>query len=145
MPTTAWPAAGTIFAIDETGTGTYTTLNGITSLTNLGGGSVAQAKTTNLASSAHTYKQTIPDNAEVSVSLQWDPTDAVHKFILAAKNTAASGPYSFKATYATGTTVCTSIFSANVSEFSGPDADDVESTLTAEVTLKITGAITTSP
>lgn len=92
-----------------------------------------------------TYRGTIPDNAEVGVDLNWDPTDPVHKYIRALKDTPANGPKTFKGTWNTGSTTSTEVFSANVSEISGTDASDVEGNLEASVTLKTTGASTATP
>lgn len=142
MATQAWPAQGTTISIAElAGNNSYTLINEVISITNAGGGSVAQAKTTWLSSTVHTYRGTIPDNGEPSFSLNYDPTDAVHKFIRNLKDTPANGPNNFQVAFNTGNTTSTATFSANVSEFSGPDAGDVEENLTAEVTLKISGAV----
>lgn len=145
MSTTTWPAQGTTLAIDETGTGTYSLINNIRSITNLGGGSNAQADTTVLASTVKTFRQTIPDNGEVGVDLNWDPTDTVHRMIRDLKDTAGSGPNNFKATYNTGSTTSTEVFAANVSEVSGADATGPEENLEASLTLKVTGASTPTP
>jgi hypothetical protein len=145
MATTVWPAQGTTLAIDETGTGTYTLINEITSLTDLHSGTVTQRKTTPLTGLVHTYAGTIPDNGEPKVELNFDPTDTVHRFIRDLKDTPANGPNNFKATYSTGSTASTDVFSANVSGFEGPNASDVEDNLVATLTLKVTGAFTTVP
>jgi hypothetical protein len=114
----------------------------VVSIENAGGGTVAQAKTTWLSSLVHTYRGTIPDNAEVSMSLNYDPTDTVHKFLRNLKDTPSNGPNYFLVTFNTGNTNSTVLFNGNISEFSGPTADDVEGNLTADVTIKITGAPT---
>ena len=95
----------------------------------------------------HTYRGTIPDNAEVGADLWWDPSDAAHIFVRDLKDTPANGPNSFKATFnaLANNAACTAVFLANVSEFSGPDAPDVEENLQTSISLKITGAVTWSP
>ena len=117
-------------------------INEVISIEDAGGGTVVQCRTTWLSSLVHTYRGTIPDNAEVAISLNFDPTDSVHKFLRNLKDTPANGPNSFQVTFNTGNTNSTATFLANVSEFSGPTAGDVEENLTADVTVKITGAVT---
>lgn len=112
------------------------------SIDNAGGGSVTQAKTTWLASSVHTYRPTIPDNAEVGLSTNFDPTDAAHKFVRNLKDVPIQIGNQFKAIFNTGNTTSTAVFVASVSDFSGPSAGDVEENLTADITLKISGAVT---
>lgn len=121
------------------GNNSYTVIGQLVSIENTSGGSVAQAKTSYLGSTVHTYRATIPDPGEVSGTLNYDPTDSTHKFIRDLFNVPANGPATFKALYNTGNTVSSSVFTANVSEFSGPTAGDVEENLTADFTLKKTG------
>jgi hypothetical protein len=144
MATMAWPAQGVTIGIDETSgaSNTFSLINEVHSLTGLGGGTVVQCRTTWLSSLVHTYRGTIPDNAEVGMSMWFDPTDAVHKFLRNLKDTPSNGPNTFQVTFNTGATNSTAQFVANVSAFDGPTADDVESNLTADVTIKITGAVT---
>ena len=132
----------TIAIAEVAGNNTYSLINEVISIDNAGGGTVAQAKTTWLSSTVHTYRGTIPDNAEVSMEMNYDPTDAVHKFIRNLKDTPANGPNNYQVTFNTGNTVSTAVFSANVSEFNGPTAGDVEENLTATLTVKISGAVT---
>lgn len=144
MAAQAWPAQGTTIGIDEIvgNTNTFTLIGAVVSIENAGGGTVAAAKTTWLSSLAHTYRGTIPDNAEVSLSLNYDPTDAVHKFVRNLKDTPSNGPNAFQTTFNTVNTNSSVVFVAIVTEFAGPTASDVEDNLTADVTLKITGAVT---
>lgn len=142
--TTAWPAQGTVFAIDESGTnsnGTYTIINNITSIQGIGSGEVGERDTTVLASSAHTNAPTIPDNNECSFHLLFDPTDVVHKFVRNLKDSPLLF-CNFKATMNTGNTNSTAVFSAWVKEFDGYNVEDVDSNIEADVTLRKTGAIT---
>jgi hypothetical protein len=142
MATQAWPAQGTTLSIDEANNNTFTLINEITSLTDIGGGTVTQAKTTSLANTVHTWRPTIPDNAEVVASMWFDPTDAVHKFLRNLKDTPLQVGNQFKAIFNTGNTVSNVVFVASVSSLSGMDAGDVEDNVTAEFSLKITGAPT---
>jgi hypothetical protein len=144
MAAQAWPAQGTTVAIDEVSgaSNSFTIIGQVVSAENMGGGTVAQAKTTNLASTVHTYRGTIPDNGEPTFSLNWDPTDAVHKFVRNLKDTPSNGPNNVQCGFSTGATNSSATFNSNISEFNGPTADDVEGNLTADVTFKITGAVT---
>lgn len=142
MPTQAWPAQGTTLAIDENNNNVLTLINELINLDNAGGGTVTQARTTWLSSSVHTYRPTIPDNAEVSFDLNWDPTDVAHKFIRNLKDVPNQLGNRFTATFNTTGSTSTAVFVASVSEFAGPTAGDVEENLTATVTVKISGAVT---
>jgi len=144
MAAVAWPAQGVTIAVDQVSgaSNSYSAIGEVVSLSNLGGGTVAQAKTTWLSSTVHTYRGTIPDNAEVSMSLNYDPTDTVHKFLRNLKDTPSNGPNNFQVVFNTGNTNSTAVFVGNISAFDGPTADDVEGNLTADVTIKITGAVT---
>lgn len=145
MAALAWPAQGTTFAIAEVANNnTFSLINQIVSISNIGGETVTQAKTTNLSSLVHTYRGTIPDPSEIQFSLNWDPTDAVHLFIRDLADTPANGPNQWKATYNV-TNGSSDVFSGNVAEFNGPTADDVEANLTAEFTVKRSGAATRLP
>ena len=141
---TVWGAQGVTIAVDEVSgaSNAYTLINSVYSIENAGGGTVAQAKTTSLANFAHTYRGTIPDNGEPSISVWYDPTDSVHKFMRNLKDNPQNGPNNYQVVFNTGNTNSNAVFVANVSEFSGPTAADVEENLTADITLKITGAVT---
>lgn len=140
MAAQAWPAQGVTLSIEEVNANTYSLIGNVVSLENMGGGTVAQAKTTWLNSTVHTYRPTIPDNAEVKASILFDPTDAVHKYLRNLKDGPAT--VSWQASFNTGSTNSSATFNGAVSEFSGPTADDVEGLLTADLTVKISGAVT---
>jgi len=144
MATTVWPAQGTTLSVDEISgnTNTFSLINNFTSLEGLGGGTVAQAKTSSLASLVHTYQGTIKDPAEVSGDIWYDPTDAVHKFCRNWNDTPSNGPYTMQNILNTGNTNSSATWLANISEFPGPSAGDVEENLTGTFTFKITGATT---
>lgn len=142
MVTQAWPAQGVTLAIDENNNNTYSLINELINLDNAGGGTVVQCRTTWLSSPVHTYRPTIPDNAEVGFGLNYDPTDAIHKFVRNLKDVPNQLGNQFKATYNTGNTNSSGVFIASVSEFNGPTAGDVEENLTADCTIKISGAVT---
>ncbi len=141
MSTTVWPAQGTTLSVDEISgnSNTFSLINLFTSLEGLGGGTVAQAKTTALSSLVHTYRGTIKDPAEISGDMWFDPTDAVHKFIRNWNENPYNGPYTMQAIFNTTGNTSTATFLANIAEFNGPTAGDVEENLTASVGFKITG------
>lgn len=144
MPTTVWPAQGTTFSVDESGVntnGTYTLINNITSLSNIGGGEVGERDTTVLTSTVKTNAPTIPDNQECTLELDIDPTDAVHRFIRDLKDTPVLY-CNWKAVMNTGNANSTVVFSAWVKTFDGYNAEDVDSNIVATVTLRKTGAVT---
>ena len=143
MPTTVWAALGTTLSVDEISgnTNTFTLINGFTSLEGLGGGTIVQARTTVLTNTVHTYRGTLKDPTEISGDLFCDPTDAVHKFIQLWAENPTNGPYTMQATFAT-TGGNTATFLANISEFNGPTASDVEANLTAAMAFKLTGHTT---
>lgn len=153
MSTTAWPALGTTLGIDEAWPpgGTYTLIGQITSLSNLGGGEMGKRDTTNLASSVKSYFPTIPDNGEVSMEINFDPTDAVHIFLFELKDvppTGSTASYSgfnnFKATFSTAASTHTKVFPAFVSSIDGGNAGGVDENLTATVNLQVVGAVVTT-
>lgn len=144
MATTVWGSQGTTFAVDEISgnSNTFTLINNFTSLSGLGGGEVAQAKTTALTSTVHTYRGTIKNPAEVSGDLWYDPTDSVHKFVRNWNDNPTNGPYTMQAIFNTPNTNSSCTFLANISKFDGPNAGDVEENLMASVAWQITGNTT---
>lgn len=140
MSTQAWPAQGTTIGIDETGTGTFTLINEVLSIGHAGGGEVGERDTTVLVSTVRTNAPTIPDNGECTFSLNLDPTDAVHKFVRNLKD--APAIKNWQVVFSTGATVSSATFPGWVKDFDGPNAEDVDSNLTADVTVRVAGAVT---
>lgn len=142
MATTSWPAQGTIVGIAETNTSTYAVINLITNFGHAGGGTMGKRDTTVLTSTVHTSAPTIPDNGEFTISLLFDPTDAVHIFVRGLKDTAyTAGFNNIKVTY-NDVVPSTDVFAAWVIDFDGINGDDVDASLTADVTFQVTGAVT---
>jgi hypothetical protein len=141
---TVWPAQGTTLAVDEISgnSNTFTLINNFTALENLGGGTVAQARTTVLASLVHTYRGTLKDPAEIAGDLWYDPADAAHRFVRDWDENPTNGPYTVQATFNTGNANSTATALSNISGFDGPTASDVEANLTASITIKLTGYTT---
>lgn len=150
----AWPALGTVLAIDEAYPpgNTYTTIGQVTSITGIGGGEVGERDTTTLASSVKTFAPTIPDNQECSFDLNYDPTDNAHKFIWQLKDLPPTGAgasftfyNNFKVSFATGNTNSSKVFPGFVKTIDGANAEGPDENLTASVSIRITGAVTSSP
>ena len=141
---TVWPAQGTTIAVDEVSgaTNAYTLINSVVSIGSAGGSTITQARTSSLASLVHTYRGTIPDPAEVTFSCNFDPTDAAHKFIRNLADNPQNGPNSYLVSFNTTNTNSDVVFSGNVSELNGLNADDVEANLMADFSIKRSGANT---
>jgi hypothetical protein len=139
MATTSWPAQGSILAIDETGSGTYTVINLVTSFGQAGGGTVDERDTTVLASPVHTSAPVIPDNGEFTFSLLYDPTDVVHIFLRALKDVPTS-ICKLKVTY-NDTLPSTDLMPGWLKEFGGINGDDVDASLVADITWRCSGAV----
>lgn len=138
----AWPAQGTTIGIDKTNSGTFTLIANVTTFSHAGGGTMGQRETTNLASTSHTFAPTIPDNGEFTFSLNFDPIDTTHVFVRALKDANSLGFNAMKVTYNDGVTPSTDVFSAFVTSFDGINGDGVDDNLTADITMKVTGAVT---
>ncbi len=147
MPTTVWPSFNTTLSVDEIvgNSNTFSLINNFTGLEGLGGGTITQTRTTVLTSTIHTYRGTLKDPAEISGDLWWDPTDNVHKFIENWAENPSNGALTMQAIFNTGNTTSSATFLANISEFNGPTASDVEANLTAAMAFKITGHTTWVP
>jgi hypothetical protein len=110
MATTVWGAAGTTLSIDEIvgNSNTFSLINNITDLDGLFGGTVVAAVTTSLATvNSHTFRGTIRKPDEVSGTLWYDPTDAVHKFVRNWNNYPGNGAYTIQVIFNTGNTTST--------------------------------------
>ncbi len=105
----------------------------------MGGGTVTAQKTTSLNSTVHTYRATIKDPDEISISLWYDPTDSVHKFIRNWNDTPTNGPYNIQVIENTGAANSSFVANTVITKWTA-SATDVEENLTAEATFKITGA-----
>ena len=154
MATTAWPALGTTIGIDEgyPASNTYTNIGQVTSIDGAGGGEVGERETTNLASTVKTFQPTIPDNGECSIEVNYDPTDNAHKFMWQLKDvppTGSSASYlgfnNFKVTFSTGNTNSSKVFPGFVKTIDGATADGPDENLTASFSIRIAGAVTSSP
>lgn len=141
MATQSWPAQGTTLGVDETDSGTYTLINLVSSINSAGGGEVGERDTTVLTSTVRTNAPTIPDNREVTFELLADPTDAVHVFVRGLKDTPA-----IKNWQATFNTTATNkvTFPGWVKQYDGVNAEDVDSSLGASITVRVAGAVTWS-
>ena len=142
MPANAIPAAGTILAVDETGSSTYTVIGQVKSIKGAGGGEVGQRDATTLASTVKVTLPAILDPGELTFELNYDPLDAVHEFLIdEADSPPTSGSRNWKVTWAT-TGPPTVVMPGFVQSIDGPDADSVEDNLTMSVTVKRNGVST---
>jgi hypothetical protein len=141
---TVWPAQGTTLSVDETSgnSNTFSLISNITSLENVGGGTVAQALTTALAGLVHTFRGTLKKPAEIALDMWYDPTDAVHRFLRDWDENPTNGPYTVQGAFNTGNANSTATALSNISGFDGPTASDVEANLTASATIQLTGYTT---
>jgi hypothetical protein len=140
MSTQAWPAQGATLAFG-TASGTYASVvNEVLSISHAGGGEVGERDTTVLTSTVRTNAPTIPDNGEMTVELNFDPTDAIHLALRDYKDSPVV--IFFKVTFNTTGTTSSAAFAGWVKEFDGPNMEDVDSNITASVTIRVTGAVT---
>ena len=142
MPAIAWPALGTTIGIDKTNSGTFSLIGNVTTFSNAGGGTMGQRETTFLGSAAHTFAPTIPDNGEFTFSVWFDPTDTTPNFVRGLKDANALGVNAVKVTYNDGVTPSTDVMQAFTTNFDGINGDGVDENLTADITMKVTGAVT---
>ena len=142
---TAWPALGTTISVDQTGGGTYSLIGQVKSIKGAGGGEVGERETTTLSSTVKTFAPTISDNGECSFELNLDPTDTVHKFLQSEKEAPpASGSRNWKVIFA-ATGAPQKIFPGFVKSIDGPDADGPDDNLSATVTVRVVGAVASTP
>lgn len=140
MAAIAQPAAGTTIAYSTDGS-VYTILGQVLSIGHAGGGEVGSRDTTTLTSAVKTKAPTIPDNGEVTFTLNFDPTDTGHQQLMTWKNSPPTTIPFWKVTFAvTGTH--TVVFNGFVSNFDGANAGSFEDNLAADVTITVTGGVT---
>lgn len=133
MAAQAWPAQGASL------TAASTSIGQILSISHAGGGEVGERDTTVLSNTVRTNAPTIPDNGEMTFEFNYDPTDTGHQTLRGYKDTPAV--VTWVVTF-NSTPSHTASFSGWVKDFDGPNAEDVDSNLTASVTVRVTGAVT---
>lgn len=138
---TVWPALGTTLKVDKTGgTNPTTTVGQVLSLDLEP--EVGSVETTNLASTAKTYRPTLPDGGEVSLEIEYDPTDTgvsgSHGWLKSIQQTPAV--FTWQIAYPT-TPVATDTFLGFLTKGPGRNAGGPEENLTGALTLKVTGPI----
>src|SRR5208337_3780189 len=113
---TAWPALGTTIGIDESYPpgGTYSLIGSVISITNAGGAKVGVRDTTHLGSTIKTFAPSLAEPGEAKLSILFDPTDSVHKFLRNLSGNPPTPPYlnNFKVTFNTSSTTSTAVFAA---------------------------------
>lgn len=139
-PTTiARAAQGTTLAYSTDAGVTWIQLGEVSSISGGGGGEVGKRETTVLTSTIRTYRPTITDPGELKVSLNFDPADSGHQQLRTWLFTPLSTDPSFQVTFATSPAF-TATFTGFVVSVDGPNAEDVDDNLTADVTIQITSA-----
>lgn len=103
--------------------------------------SVGTVETTNLNSTERTFRPTILDNGEVTVTIQFDPDDTQHTAIEALLTASPLASASWVITMTDGTP-STYTFNGILTAFDIDAAASVDDLTTASLTIKITGAIT---
>jgi len=134
----AWPALGTVLSYSTDGGTTYVPLGQVTNIGAAGGGEVGERDTTTLGSTAHTNAPTIPDNGEVTFSINLDPTNTGHALLFTWKETPLATTPSWKVAFAT-TPVWISKFTAWLKSIDGANAEGVDDNLVCDITLRISG------
>lgn len=138
---TVWPALGTKLSVDKNGTATtFTDVGQVVSIDGPTAG-VGQAETTHLQSTWKEFRPTIPDGGEISMEVEFDPTDTgaggTHGFLKAIA--AIPAKYYWRLTYPT-TPPTVDNFRAFLTKHSR-SAAGAEENLMSSVTLKIDGSI----
>jgi len=129
---------GTLVQID-TGSATFETIGGVSSISGIGGGEAADIDVTDFASTAKEFLQGLPDEGTVTISGNYDPSDAQQSLMLSKRASQESGD--FKVILPdTGST--TFDFTAFVKSFDKSiEADDA---VRFTANLRISGSITIS-
>lgn len=116
---------------------TWVTINMVTGIPGLRGGSAPDIDVTNLASTAKEYAAGIPDTQDISIPIIYDPDDTGHVALETAF--ADQAARTFKVTL-TNSPPTVFTFSAVVKEF-GLDAN-IDDVWRGTLTLKRSGAVT---
>lgn len=97
-------------------------------------------ETTNLGSTSKSRRAQLPDTGPTTFTIQYDPSDTTHTFLLTTINTWPQALISWVLTFNT-TTTHTYTFNAFISKFS-PKGMNAEDNLEADVELTISGLVT---
>ena len=126
------PGEGVLLSVDGTAVSQRTSLSGPTF-------SVEPVETTHMDSTAHTYRpSSIPESGEVSGTLWYDPDDASHQALTDLMVTPATAAWVLTFTDGTATTYT---FNGVLSSFE-PGGMEIENEISADFTIKVTGAVT---
>ncbi len=102
---------------------------------------VGTAETTNLDSANKTYRPTLPDPGKVTGTLEFDPQDPTHLFLIGCMTTPVVVVWNLVFEDADNTVFSFSGFLTKLK----PTGMEVESNLEAEFEIQLTGAITHTP
>jgi len=140
MAAQAWPALNTTIAVTPHG-GSLTAIGQVLSISNAGGGEVGERDTTVLSSTVHTSMPTIPDNGEVTFTINYDPTDTGHTTVRNFKDSPPAILPVWVVTFNTSSSN-TATFSGWVKNVDGANSEGVDENLTMDVTIRVSGAVT---
>jgi hypothetical protein len=137
------PGEGTKIAIESATPGTYTDLGEVNSVTGPAP-SVASVETTNLQSTRHSYRPSkVPESGEVSFQIKIDPNNATQQILTGLMDTPVVK--NWKITWPDGmTTPANSTFAGFLTAYNVSGAE-LENNVVADITIKLTGAITRTP
>ena len=97
--------------------------------------------TTNLSSTAKSYRAQLPDGGTVSATVQYDPAATTHQFLTTTINTWPQQPVTWAVAFPQITGSHGASFSAILIRFK-PKGMNEEDNLEADIELKITGLVT---
>lgn len=133
-------ARGTQLQVEDSpGAGTYTTIPGCRNITGPSGGA-QPFEVTDHDSTAKEYLVDLPDEGEITATLNWDPDETLH--IQLWTDRAGQTVRKYRLRWGSMSTPKATTFDAYVTNLS-PDADAQGAALGASLTLKITGPTTT--
>jgi hypothetical protein len=136
------PGEGTLLQIESVTPGTYTTIGQRVSIGGPGI-SVEPVETTHLDSTWKAFRPSkVPDGGEVSMQLEYDPEDAVHIIILGHLTTPPTTLPNWRIVFNNGTGTRKHYQFAGFPTEWSPTGMEVEGNLLADVTIKVSGAIT---
>ena len=143
VPAVVNPALGTVFAHGVAGSPpTYTAISQITSIDGPES-EMGTVETTNLSSTAKTYRKTLFDGNEVSIEMEFDPKSDTHVLLtgLFFGNTQLSAGELWQVEFADATNgPSKASFTAIITKL-GPSGIEPESNLMANMTVKISGLV----
>lgn len=136
------PGLGTVLKIGDGGSPTEV-FTAIAQVTEIAGpnGEVVTAETTNLASTAKTFRGVIFDGGEVTFTIQYDPRGASHTILDGFYAAVPPAQHNFQLIFQS---LSKAAFAAIITKLN-PTGMTVDGNLEAECSLKVTGPVTITP